>query len=803
MRKINLYRDLILIAAITCTALISVGIKEPVTAADIPANSEQKENTSDERLGVMKLVAGIGIPILAAGLIAGNFFYQKRRRRAINRSVKIDRFQAEFFCGPLADYYAEQYNKMSLTPSLAVTSPPSNVNEINSDIFPRLENPKYPESNLDLLSNNVSQSLPEEVDTKMVHDRYLKLISEIVEITLKGEIRSPEYLYQILVKNVHDRTGEIFKYVLVDLQYQTQREIESLQKSSRLFPNENVELLKSRGMRTLNALSAIEKEYFRWQKGNYSTVEISQATQQILACDSEDYFTTVLQLIDLNKFHMGELQKLSQYLKEEAEYSRPESNPDRVLLKSLAIGITHGLESWQKIEPYLVSWIDELPNQKELGFFPKISLKNRQPWATWMKKISSYFPEQLFDTLASDGSITDLIGSESEISLSAWVELAILFQCLQRGLVRWFDQQAYNLKRAKSSSISTFLTFAVIWYQLSNGCQKSVSFDARDRAQFRKGCFYLTVQILQSFAQCEYFPLYGGVFTLFSKDSQLDGINYLGEPIGEVQGNQEKARLFTLFGYSQRVVGKYEEAKFFHQEALKIAQQVGDIPCKIANLNHISRIYATQKNYNEAMNYSQRALVLAREVEDKLGEANALANSGYSQVFSAHPVAQVEPDFYENTIEYLKQGLNLSETLADRESQALCCNSLGIIYIMLEHFPFAIQYLEKGAESAKISGDLYLQGFNFAYLAEAFYRIKELEKAVYNGCLGMYLLEKIAAVDWCHTAHLMSLLQEEIGAESFQKFLRVNRDIIIAVIGVDGYDHLPQLLEQYQCSLAL
>lgn len=800
MKKISLYR---VIAAITCTALISVGIKEPVTATDMPDNSDQKENTSGEQFGVIKLVAGIGIPILAAGLIAGNVFYQKRRRRTLNRSVKIDRFQAEFVCGPLADYYAEQYNKMSLNPSsLALTSPESNINQINPDIFLPLENPKYPQFKLDLLSNNVSQSLPE-FDTKIVENRYLKLISEILEITLKGEIKSPEYLYQILVKNIHNGTGEIFKYILVDLQYETKGEIDSLQKTSRLFPNENVELLKSRKMRTLNALSAIEKEYFRWQKENYSTLEISQATQQILSCNSADYFTTVLQLIDLNKFHMGELQKLSQYLKEEAEYSNLESNPDLVLLKSLAIGITHGLESWQKIEPYLVSWIDELPNQKELRFFPLISLKNRQPWATWMKKISSYFPEQLFDTLASDGSITDLIRSESEISLSAWVELAILFQCLQRGLVRWFDQQAYNLKWAQASSISTFLTFAVIWCQLSNGCQKSVSFDARDRAQFRKGCFYLTVQILESFAQYEYFPLYGGVFSLFSKDSLLDGINYLGEPIREVQGNQEKARLFTLFGYSQRVMGKYEEANFFHEEALKIAQQVGDIPCEIANLNHISRIYASQKNYNEAMNYSQRALVLAREVEDKLGEANALANFGYSQVFSAHPVAQVEPEVYENAIEYLKQGLNLSETLADPQSQTLCCNSLGIIYIILEHFPFAIKYLEKGAESAKKSGELYLQGFNFAYLAKAFYRIKDLEKAVYNGCLGMYLLEKIAVVDWCQSANLMLILKEEIGAESFHKFLRVNRDIIMAVIGVDGYEYLPQLLEQYQCSLAL
>lgn len=345
-------------------------------------------------------------------------------------------------------------------------------------------------------------------------------------------------------------------------------------------------------------------------------------------------------------------------------------------------------------------------------------------------------------------------------------------------------------------SISTFLTFALIWSQLGSGFSQAANYQI-----YSSGCSQIMLQILRAFTQQAYFPLYGGIFASFSGNYLRDTLNYLDEPLRQVEGTQEKARILTLLGYSQRALGQYQRANQFHQQALEVARQAGDRPCEIANFNHLSRTCVAQKIYAEAINYSQRALILSRQAGDRLGEANALANLGYSEVFQATQMEQIEPETYETAIHYLQQGLKLSEQLGETQSQALCLSSLGIAHLVLSQPQAAIKYLEDGLQSAQVSGDLYLQGLNLANLAEAYYSLQNLEKAIYTGCLGMYLLEQIASQEWRQPAGLLTILRGQMGAEAFQTLLGQRRSQIIAVIGVDGYDYIPQLLEQYKRSM--
>lgn len=261
----------------------------------------------------------------------------------------------------------------------------------------------------------------------------------------------------------------------------------------------------------------------------------------------------------------------------------------------------------------------------------------------------------------------------------------------------------------------------------------------------------------------------------------------------------------TLLGYSQRALGQYRRAIDFHQQALEIARNAGDRACEIANLNHLSRTYVQEQDYVEAINNSQRALILSRQAGDayggqslRTGEANALINLGYSEVMHAQELEQVEPETYEMAINYLQQGLKLSEQLGDIQSKALCFSSLGIAYLVIGQQQDAIKYLEEGFKTAQTSGDLYLQGRNLAYLAEAYYQLQNYEKAIYTGGLGMYLLEQIASREWRQPAGLLTILQGQLGTEAFQNFLQQHRPKIIAIIGVDGYDHIPHLLTVYQ-----
>lgn len=770
--------------------------------------TSQQSSPLDQKSDLTLVAAGVWIVTLF-GLLATLIVYKNRPSTKAKPASKIDRFQEEFACSPLTEWYRSRLDGIyssSMAESTISEIPPSQTTEEpppTSSAENFISFPVDAEISAELEADENSHLL---TDSPSHREQYLGLIDRIIQTTIQGQIRSKEQVYQMLVETISSGTGEIFERCFAERKNATQYQLENIQESQYLFSAQKAELKKAQQTRILKALQIIEEEWERWQKENRATDVIAKATQQLLTTEVGQRFTTLLKVLDPNQaniFTLSQIQQLGKSLQNLVE-SCPEPEQNREI-KQLASGISLGLASWQQLEGHLVSWVYE-KKSSQLGF--EVAPKQREPWASWAKQTSSSLPQQLFLILASNQSASSLVSQQPHADLQAWVELAVLLQCLQRGLVFWFEKQPYSSKWGTASSISTFLTFAIIWCQLSNGCQGAFSLKASVRQQLDKACFQMMLQILRAFAQRAYFPLYGGVFASFSGESLKDTLNYLDEPLKQVDGTQEKARILTLLGYSQQVLGQYERANSFHHQALEIAREVGDQPCEIANLNHKSRICIAQKNYTEAVNYSQRALTLSRNVGNRLGEANALANLGYSQVLLAQQREEMEPMVYETAIEYLKQGYQLSGKLdtslwdrfASRQSQALACNSLGLAHIALQQPQVAIEYLEKGIEAAKLSEDLYLQGLNFTYLAEAYYNLQNSEKAIYMGCLSMYLLKQIGCKEWRQSAGLLTILQGQLGTQAFQSLLGQYRGEIVKNIGIDGYDDLPKLLEEYKCS---
>ena len=599
--------------------------------------------------------------------------------------------------------------------------------------------------------------------SKSIPQSYFNLIDRIVDITLKGKIRSKTQVYKMLLEGVEIGTGEIFERCLTERMETTKAQLETKLKASRI----------------LRALQTIEGEWVKWQQENQVTETITAATEQVIAAADDERILTFTKVIDLNQnqpLTTNQLTKLARGLKNQA---------DKADCQQIAEGITNGLSSFTTLEGDLISWIYEATSN--LGF----AREKPNPWRVWAKKIDSPLPRQLFQTLAQSQSLNDLAGISRQVELRAWVELAILLQYIQRGLVSWFDRQPYDAKFGKKLSYSTFLTFAAIWCELGK-------IFSTNKQELGEACFQLMLQILRNLARRDDFPLYSGIFVSFDGEYLQNTLEYFNEPLKQVEGTQEKARILTLLGYSQRTLGRYQQAQIFHQEALDIAREAQDKSCEIANLNHLSRTYVQQKEYGEAINYSQRALILARQAGDRLGEANALVNLGYSKVFSARQLATMDTQSYDEAIRYLEQGVELAEKLSDIQSQSLGFNSLGIAYVILAQPTAAIASLEKGAKLAQISGDVYLQGLSFTYLAEAYYGIEDNGRAVYYGCLSMYLLHQINSVEWRQSGGLMAIIKGQIGEEGFFNLLSQYRSQIIPLIGVDGYDYLPELLQQYK-----
>ena len=605
--------------------------------------------------------------------------------------------------------------------------------------------------------------------SESLSDRYFALIDEIVELTLKGKISSVERVYRLLVEKVEVGTGEILERCL----------------SQRIAAAEAQLETKLKAARVLRALRTIEKQWLRWQEENQVAAEISETAQIIIEGDSEDYFLRTVDVLDPNLENPLTIDELRQLANNLSTAGKSQSDPQKAQdYQQLAVGIEAGLNSFTVLEDDLVSWM--YTGRSFSGF----GAEKPNPWRIWAQKLNSPLPKQLFQTLAQQQSAIAFARVADNLELRAWIELAILLQYLQRGLVTWYDKQPYNAKFGKELSYSTLLTFASIWCELWGAFVTS-------KPALADGCFLMMLQILRTFAQREDFPLYSGVFASFSGDYLQDTLDYFDEPLKQVEGTEDKARILTLLGYSQRTAGAYDKALIFHEEALEIAIAANDYACEVASLNHLSRTNVNLKNYSEAIKYSQRALIASRQVGDKLGEANASVNLGYAKVFAARQLDSMALEDYSEAVRYLEQGVELAQKQGDSQSQALGHSSLGIAYVVLEQPTSAIASLTKGAKLAQYSRDVYLQGLSFSYLAEAYYSINDRPAAIAYGGLGMYLLNQINSIEWRQVAGLLSILQGQMG-EEFNSVLGQQRSQIIALIGVDGYDYLPKLLEEYK-----
>ena len=593
-------------------------------------------------------------------------------------------------------------------------------------------------------------------------EQYLALIDEIVAQTLKGNVRSKEQVRSQLEAAVQTGTGEIFERAVASRIAETEPNVESSLKAPRI----------------LRALKTIESE---WQKGQQARQVASGlviAADNLRQAEPAQRPVVFLGLIDPNQPNSLSREQLKQLA---AALADEEMQPWQQ-------GILAGLASYQRLEPELVSWLYSSAGGN-IGFGSK---KDSGPWPVW-QKLSAGLPKLLFTALAEDEPVETV--ARTAVDTASWVNLAVALHFVQRSLVTWFDKQPYSAKAGKQLSYSTSLIFAAIWGQLSQGFASS---GARSYQALGNGSFQLMLQILRTFAQRDDFPLYGGVFASFSGDYLQDTLDYFSEPLSQVEGTQEKARILTLLGYSRQMLGRADEAKSFYERALEIAQTAGDLACETADLCHLARNAVLEKDYAQGVATSQRALILARQRGDRIGEANALVNLGYAQVLQARANDVSDRAVYDGAIAYLTQGLDLAVKQGDFQSQALAYNSLGVGYVMCDRPQEGLDILTKGTKAIQSSGNIYLQGLYTLYTAEAHHALKHSEEAVFYSALAMHLLESIGSEDWRQAAGLASILQGQLGKETFQQTLEKYRRQLAPVMSMEGYEALPSLIERYR-----
>lgn len=641
--------------------------------------------------------------------------------------------------------------------------------------------------------------MADETTATPMDQRYLKLLADLIERYLKGEFLSQEMIQDALQTGLDTllTMGEVAQLDRVDAAMNSL--LAQLQQAQQAQGQDEFQQVK--GARRLKALKTLQSVWGGLQDQYRTEHAIATAMEAIVTAEPVDRLGALIAALDPNlplPLLPPQLAQLAQQLSK-----RQTTLAHRGELDALIRGIQQGLASCRKLQEKFMGWAFGNPQQSS-GFG-----QSTNPWDFWASQLAPPPPKVPVGFMALDvppapkvppsltQSCLQAIGqpsinlqewaTQASTATADWVELILVLRFLQQSLVQWSDNQAYDPTVGPKLSISTFWTFASLWSEFSQGLREAAP-------GLSAANFQLLLQVLRSFARQSYFPLYGGVYTSFSGSYLRFTLQYLQVSLTALKGTQETARVLTLLGYSQRAFGQYEIATDFHQEALDLAREAGDIPCEIASLNHLGRTCIAVGDYTTAVDHSQRALLLSRQNGDRLGEVNALANLGYSQVFVAKQ-DQAGPEVYEQAIAYLQRGLTLATQYEDAQSQALCQTSLGIALLVTGQAALAIPSLQAGLQAAQRSGDLYLQGLNRVQLANAHQAVDDNPQAIYCGLMGMYLLHQIQAPEWRQPIGLLLILRGQYGEAGFTAQLQSLRSQIIAEIGVDGYDALLPLLD--------
>ncbi|MEO0409840.1 MAG: hypothetical protein AAF289_21065, partial [Cyanobacteria bacterium P01_A01_bin.135] len=248
---------------------------------------------------------------------------------------------------------------------------------------------------------NSSQPSPE----PSLSDRYSAFIDKIIDDTLKGKVRSKEYVYNQLAKTLKLGAGEIFERCLLARRADIQQQIEA----------QTNELRRAKIERQGRALSTLEEAWGKYQQTQQRQSASSSAVQRLMQADEGDRLSVLADILDPNQTYVFNLQAIEQLAQALSQVQTEDPNITDTL-RRIAAGLTQGLQTYNALQPHLLGWIYE--SNRSVGFTQsKINANN--PWNYWANHVERPLPKQLFAVQARNQSAQELISNT--IDLTAWV----------------------------------------------------------------------------------------------------------------------------------------------------------------------------------------------------------------------------------------------------------------------------------------------------------------------------------------------------------------------------------------------
>ena len=181
-----------------------------------------------------------------------------------------------------------------------------------------------------------------------------------------------------------------------------------------------------------------------------------------------------------------------------------------------------------------------------------------------------------------------------------------------------------------------------------------------------------------------------------------------------------EGKAYGNLGNAYHSLGKLQEAIEYHNQDLSIAKEVGDRAGEGAAYCNLGNAYRSLRKFQKAIEYHNQHLSIAKEVGDRAGEGAAYCNLG---------IAYDSLGKFHKAIEYHNQNLSIAKEVGDRAGEGAAYCNLGIAYDSLGKFHKAIEYHNQNLSIAKEVGDRAGEGAAYCNLGTAFTSLRKFEEA--------------------------------------------------------------------------
>jgi tetratricopeptide (TPR) repeat protein len=139
-------------------------------------------------------------------------------------------------------------------------------------------------------------------------------------------------------------------------------------------------------------------------------------------------------------------------------------------------------------------------------------------------------------------------------------------------------------------------------------------------------------------------------------------------------------------------IGQYDEALNYYNQALVIAREVGDRVGEGDTLTYIGFVYKAKGQHDQALEYYNQSLVIYREIGDRTREGHNLGFIG-----SVH-LAKGQHD---QSLEYFNQALVIYREVGDRAGEGNNLAYIGKMYKAKGQYNQALEYYNQALVIAR------------------------------------------------------------------------------------------------------